>query len=112
MNIFEIVVETDEQALSQVDVFSRDNHTSVSYTHLDVYKRQEKQTPDLQFQVGRLYYGAGMQPDSLTITWLIYASLEKPLDSTTNRGAFCFGYFAKFLFFALSMVLWYLYRLF
>ena len=29
---------------------------------------KEKQTPDLQFQVGRLYYGAGTQPDSLTIT--------------------------------------------
>mgnify|MGYP006922448620 CR=1 FL=1 len=27
MNIFEIVVETDKQALSQVDVFGRDNHT-------------------------------------------------------------------------------------
>ena len=27
--------------------------------------------------------------------------------STTNQGAFCFGYFAKFLFFDLSMVLWY-----
>ena len=28
---------------------------------------KEKQTPDLQFQLGRLYYGAGTQPDSLTI---------------------------------------------
>ena len=36
--------------------------------------------------------------------------LEKPLDSATNQGAFCFGYFAKFLFFDLSMVLWYLHR--
>ena len=34
------------------------------YSSLD----KEKQTPDLQFQVGRLYYGAGTQPDSLTIT--------------------------------------------
>ena len=34
------------------------------YASLD----KEKQTPDLQFQVGRLYYGAGTQPDSLTIT--------------------------------------------
>ena len=29
---------------------------------------KEKQTPDLQFQFGRLYYGAGTQSDSLTIT--------------------------------------------
>lgn len=28
---------------------------------------KEQQTPDLQFQVGRLYYGAGTQADSLTI---------------------------------------------
>ena len=28
---------------------------------------KEKQTPDLQFQLGRLYYGAGTQLDSLTI---------------------------------------------
>ena len=34
------------------------------YASLD----KEKQTPDLQFQIGRLYYGAGTQPDSLTIT--------------------------------------------
>ncbi|WP_044653979.1 tetratricopeptide repeat protein [Bacteroides congonensis] len=34
------------------------------YSSLD----KEKQTPDLQFQFGRLYYGAGTQPDSLTIT--------------------------------------------
>ncbi len=29
---------------------------------------KEEQTPDLQFQLGRLYYGAGTQPDSLVIT--------------------------------------------
>ena len=34
------------------------------YASLD----KEKQTPDLQFQFGRLYYGAGTQSDSLTIT--------------------------------------------
>ena len=34
------------------------------YASLD----KEKQTPDLQFQFGRLYYGAGTQPDSLAIT--------------------------------------------
>lgn len=34
------------------------------YSSLD----KDKQTPDLQFQLGRLYYGAGTQPDSLTIT--------------------------------------------
>ena len=34
------------------------------YSSLD----KEKQTPDLQFQFGRLYYGAGTQPDSLAIT--------------------------------------------
>ncbi|WP_294482488.1 lipopolysaccharide assembly protein LapB [uncultured Bacteroides sp.] len=28
---------------------------------------KEKQTPDLQFQLGKLYYGAGTQSDSLTI---------------------------------------------
>ena len=33
------------------------------YTSLD----KEHQTPDLQFQFGRLYYGAGTQTDSLTI---------------------------------------------
>ena len=34
------------------------------YASLD----KKKQTPDLQFQFGRLYYGAGTQSDSLTIT--------------------------------------------
>lgn len=33
------------------------------YASLD----KEHQTPDLQFQFGRLYYGAGTQTDSLTI---------------------------------------------
>ena len=33
------------------------------YTSLD----KEHQTPDLQFQFGRLYYGAGTQTDSLTL---------------------------------------------
>lgn len=28
----------------------------------------DKQTPDLQFQLGKLYYGKGTQPDSLVIT--------------------------------------------
>lgn len=34
------------------------------YSSLD----RNKQTPDIQFQFGKLYYGAGTQPDSLTIT--------------------------------------------
>lgn len=40
---------------------------------IDAYQKyyssleKEKQTPDLQFQIGRLYYGAGTQADSLTI---------------------------------------------
>lgn len=40
---------------------------------IDAYQKyyssleKEKQTPDLQFQLGRLYYGAGTQTDSLTI---------------------------------------------
>lgn len=28
---------------------------------------KEKQTPDVQFQLGRMYYGAGTQPDSLKV---------------------------------------------
>lgn len=34
------------------------------YTSLE----KEKQTPDVEFQLGRLYYGAGTQADSLAIT--------------------------------------------
>ncbi len=47
---------------------------------------KEEQTPDLQFQLGRLYYGAGTQPDSLAITptsanrrWRLPIRCFKPL---------------------------------
>ena len=55
-----------------VNLLIYNTYISVSYTHLAYQKYytsldKEHQTPDLQFQFGRLYYGAGTQTDSLTI---------------------------------------------
>ena len=72
---YEKAVELDS---TKTDLFK---NISLAYEQKNDYKKaigafnkyfasleKEKQTPDVQFQLGRLYYGAGTQTDSLAIT--------------------------------------------
>ncbi len=78
---YDEAVEQYEKAI-QLDPTKTDLYKNISsaYEQKNDYKKaisayqkyyasldKEHQTPDLQFQFGRLYYGAGTQTDSLTI---------------------------------------------
>ena len=49
----------------------RDNgRSAVSYTHLDVYKRQATQTLEVEFQGDRIYHYYG-------VPWAVFADLQQ-----------------------------------
>ena len=60
-----IVEAMRQEGLSKEDL-GREQFLAVSYTHLDVYKRQTQYQPAGRFQYGRLSWGLG-QPVSLQL---------------------------------------------